>query len=109
MRKDLVLEEIKMMTKLKHKSIVNYLECFLLEKERKWVSKFRLFRGDDDDDDDGDCRLWLVMEYLDGGSLRLVVFYTKLHENQVSSITGQCLQALSFLHDINIIHRSNFN
>lgn len=39
-RKDLVLEEIKMMTKLKHKNIVNYLECFLLEKERKWVSMF---------------------------------------------------------------------
>lgn len=61
------------------------------------------------DDDNDDCRLWIVMEYLDGGSLRLVVYYTKLHENQISLITGQCLQALSFLHDMNIIHRSDFN
>lgn len=83
-RKDLVYDEIDMMTSIKHDNIVNYLECFIIK---------------------GNTTLWLVMEYLDGGSLSNVAFYTSMQEFQVAHIVNECLKGLSYLHDNNIIHR----
>ena len=64
------------------RSIVNYVECFLLETE-----------------------LWIVMEYLEGGALTDVVLETVMDECQMATVTKECLLALDYLHSQNIIHR----
>ena len=64
------------------KSIVNYIECYLYEKE-----------------------LWIVMEYLEGGALTDIVLETVMDENQMATVTKECLLALDYLHSHNIIHR----
>ena len=63
-------------------SIVNYIECFLYERE-----------------------LWIVMEYLEGGALTDIVLETVMDENQMATVTKECLLALDYLHLHNIIHR----
>jgi serine/threonine protein kinase len=70
------------MKEMSFRSIVNYIECFLCDKE-----------------------LWIVMEYLDGGALTDVVLETILDENQMATVTRECLLALDYLHSHNIIHR----
>jgi serine/threonine protein kinase len=70
------------MKEMNFRSIVNYIECFLLEKE-----------------------LWIVMEYLEGGALTTVVLETVMDEVQMATVTKECLLALHYLHSHNIIHR----
>lgn len=63
-------------------SIVNFIECFLYERE-----------------------LWIVMEYLEGGALTDIVLETVMDENQMATVTKECLLALDYLHQHQIIHR----
>ncbi|CAF1003024.1 unnamed protein product [Brachionus calyciflorus] len=81
-RKDLIITEIQVMKDMHFKSIVNYIECFLYEKE-----------------------LWIVMEYLEGGALTDIVLETVMDEGQMATVTKECLLALDYLHSHNIIHR----
>ncbi|ESN98660.1 hypothetical protein HELRODRAFT_66976 [Helobdella robusta] len=83
-RKDLVYDEIEMMLKIKHDNIVNYVESFLI---------------------DNNSKLWIVMEFLNGGTLGMVAYYTRMYEYQISHVTWKVLEALSYLHSQNIIHR----
>lgn len=52
-----------------------------------------------------DEELWLVLEYLEGGSLTDIVLNTTMNEQQIATVCVQCLQALAFLHSRGIIHR----
>ncbi|NXV54978.1 PAK3 kinase, partial [Molothrus ater] len=52
---------------------------------------------------DGD--LWLVMEYMDGGTLRDVVRQTCMAEGEMAAVSRECLQGLDFLHSNWVIHR----
>lgn len=70
------------MKSLNFKSIVNYIDCFLYDRE-----------------------LWIVMEYLRGGALTEVVMETVLDEGQMAAVAKECIAALDFLHKNNIIHR----
>ncbi|NWZ17822.1 PAK3 kinase, partial [Agelaius phoeniceus] len=49
--------------------------------------------------------LWLVMEYMDGGTLSDIISKTCLSEDQMAAISRECLQGLYFLHSNHVIHR----
>lgn len=99
-KKDLIINEILVMKDSKHKNIVNFLESFL--------------HGLD---------LWVVMEYMEGGSLTDVVTFNMMSEGQIATVcrevgsinflkpsplvltTSQTLNGLQHLHSKGVIHR----
>lgn len=70
------------MRDLHHDNIVNFLDAYVMDKS-----------------------LWVIMEFLEGGSLTDVVTETVLNERQIAGITQCCLRALDYLHHHDIIHR----
>ncbi|XP_023802517.1 serine/threonine-protein kinase PAK 1-like [Cyanistes caeruleus] len=63
-------------------SVVNYLDSYLVHEE-----------------------LWLVMEYMDGGTLTDVISKTYMSEGEIAAVSRECLQGLDFLHSNHVIHR----
>ncbi|CAN8175914.1 unnamed protein product [Coccothraustes coccothraustes] len=76
------LNEILLLRDKKNPNIVSSLDSFLV---------------------DGD--LWLVMEYMDGGTLQDVVRQTRMAEGEMAAVSRECLQGLDFLHSNRVIHR----
>ncbi|XP_078736331.1 serine/threonine-protein kinase PAK 3-like [Lampetra fluviatilis] len=81
-KKELIVNEILVMRENQNQNIVNYLDSYLVEDE-----------------------LWVVMEYLAGGSLTDVVTETLMDEGHIAAVCRECLQALEFLHSRQVIHR----
>ncbi|KAF2987963.1 hypothetical protein EK904_006237 [Melospiza melodia maxima] len=52
-----------------------------------------------------DRQLWMIMEYMDGGTLSDIINETYMSEGQTATISRECLQGLDFLHLNNVIHR----
>ncbi|KAH8105809.1 kinase-like domain-containing protein, partial [Phellopilus nigrolimitatus] len=75
-KKDLIINEILVMRSSRHPNIVDYIDSFLYRNE-----------------------LWVVMEYMDGGSLTDVVIANLLTE-------GQIVAGLEHLHRHGVIHRN---
>ncbi|XP_037981519.1 serine/threonine-protein kinase PAK 3-like [Motacilla alba alba] len=50
-------------------------------------------------------QLWLVMEYMDGGTLSDVINETHMSEREIAAISHECLRGLDFLHLNHVIHR----
>ncbi|NXU34025.1 PAK1 kinase, partial [Drymodes brunneopygia] len=52
-----------------------------------------------------DEELWLVMEYMDGGTLSEVINKRHMSEEEIAAVSRECLQGLHFLHSNRVIHR----
>ncbi|CAP33240.2 Protein CBR-PAK-1 [Caenorhabditis briggsae] len=81
-KKELIINEILVMRENKHANIVNYLDSYLVCEE-----------------------LWVVMEYLAGGSLTDVVTECQMEDGIIAAVCREVLQALEFLHSRHVIHR----
>lgn len=81
-RKDMLINELSVLRSLNHPGIISYLNGFLWNEE-----------------------LWMVMEYMDGGSLTHLVTEICMTEIQMSTIILRILCALQHLHQHGIIHR----
>ncbi|KXS12162.1 Pkinase-domain-containing protein [Gonapodya prolifera JEL478] len=81
-KKDLIINEILVMKEMRHKNIVNYIDSYL-------------WKGD----------LWVVMEYMEGGSLTDVVTSNYMTEGQIAAVCRETLEGLSHLHSRGVIHR----
>ncbi|CUM67578.1 uncharacterized protein PRCAT00005278001 [Priceomyces carsonii] len=84
-RKELIINEILVMKDSQHKNIVNFLNSYLI----------------------GTSDLWVIMEYMEGGSLTEVIENneSKLTEKQMATICLETLKGLQHLHKKHIIHR----
>ena len=81
-KKELIINEILVMKGSKHENIVNFIDSYLL-------------RGD----------LWVVMEYMEGGSLTEIVTHSVMTEGQIGAVCRETLKGLRFLHSKGVIHR----
>ena len=81
-KKDLIINEILVMRASRHSNIVNYIDSFLYKNE-----------------------LWVVMEYMEGGSLTDVVTANLMTEGQIAAVSRETAQGLQHLHRHGVIHR----
>ncbi|KAG0145722.1 hypothetical protein CROQUDRAFT_133526 [Cronartium quercuum f. sp. fusiforme G11] len=82
-KKDLIINEIVVMKSSTHPNIVNFIDAFLLKSEE----------------------LWVVMEYMEGGSLTDVVTCNIMSEGQIGAVCREVLGGLEHLHKYGVIHR----
>jgi p21-activated kinase 1 len=80
--KDLIIKEILVMRTACHVNIINYIDWFLYHND-----------------------VWIVMEYMGGGSLRAVIKAYLMTEGQMAAVSKEIAQGLQYLHKYGIIHR----
>ncbi|KAF4637198.1 hypothetical protein G7Y89_g868 [Cudoniella acicularis] len=81
-KKDLIINEILVMKDSSHPNIVNFIDSYLVAGE-----------------------LWVIMEYMEGGSLTDVVTFNIMSEGQIASVCRETLKGLQHLHSKGVIHR----
>ncbi|RYO78846.1 hypothetical protein DL766_003306 [Monosporascus sp. MC13-8B] len=81
-KKDLIINEILVMKESVHPNIVNFIDSYLCGGE-----------------------LWVIMEYMEGGSLTDVVTFNIMTEGQIASVCRETLKGLQHLHSKGVIHR----
>ncbi|NWV42280.1 PAK3 kinase, partial [Grantiella picta] len=82
-KKQVTIDDIMVMKQMnRNPNVVNYLDSYLVDNE-----------------------LWLVMEYMDGGTLSDIISMMYLCEDEMAAISRECLQGLDFLHANHVIHR----
>ncbi|OHT08288.1 STE family protein kinase [Tritrichomonas foetus] len=78
----LLLEETRIMAAMQHPNIVGFHSAYRV-----------------------DNILWLLMEYMDGGSLTNVATYCECQEPHIAYFARETLKALAYMHENNKIHR----
>ncbi|KAJ3269859.1 p21 protein (Cdc42 Rac)-activated kinase [Terramyces sp. JEL0728] len=81
-KKELIINEILVMNSAKNKNIVNFIDSFLVQ-------------GD----------LWVIMEYMEGGSLTDTLQINYMTEEQIAIVCREVLEGLAHLHSKGVIHR----
>uniref|UniRef100_A0A8U7NPL7 non-specific serine/threonine protein kinase n=1 Tax=Corvus moneduloides TaxID=1196302 RepID=A0A8U7NPL7_CORMO len=81
-RKEVTVNELMVMKMNRNPNLVNCLDSYLVDDE-----------------------LWLVMEYMDGGTLSDAIDEMYISEYEMAAISRECLQGLDFLHSNYVIHR----
>lgn len=81
-KKSFIINEIKVMNTHKHPNIVNFMESYLK-----------------------DGKLWIIMDYMEGGCLTDIVTKCILNEPQIGVVCRETLKGLQFLHSNHILHR----
>jgi p21-activated kinase 1 len=81
-KKDLIINEILVMKDSSHPNIVNFIDSYLCTGE-----------------------LWVIMEFMEGGSLTDVVTFNIMTEGQIASVCRETLKGLQHLHSKGVIHR----
>ena len=81
-KKYLIINEILVMRASRHQNVVNFIDSFLHKNE-----------------------LWVVMEYMEGGSLTDVVMASLMTEGQIAAVSRETAQGLQHLHKHGVIHR----
>ena len=81
-RKDSIINEIHVMKASRHPNFVNYIDSFLYKNG-----------------------VWVVMEYMEGGSLTDVVTANFMSEGQIAAASREICQGLDHLHRHGVIHR----
>lgn len=83
-RLPMILNEVAVMASSSHANIVSYMGCHAIGNEE----------------------LWVMMEYMDKGSLYdIVKMCIKLEEKSIAFIVREILQALAYIHERKRIHR----
>ncbi|XP_062369833.1 serine/threonine-protein kinase PAK 3-like [Cinclus cinclus] len=82
-KRELKVDELRVIKKNRNPNLVKYLDCYLVDKQ-----------------------FWLVMEYMDGGTLSNVISWTFLSEDEMAAVSQQCLQGLDFLLKMCVIHQN---
>uniref|UniRef100_U3JH52 non-specific serine/threonine protein kinase n=1 Tax=Ficedula albicollis TaxID=59894 RepID=U3JH52_FICAL len=80
--KEVIINELMVMKNNRNLNLVNYLDSYLVDNQ-----------------------FWLVMEYMDGGTLSDVISKTHMTEGEIAAVSRECLQGLDFLHSNLVIHR----
>ena len=81
-RRELLFNEVVIMRDYHHPNIISMIDSHLVQQE-----------------------LWVVMEYLEGGSLTDIVTTMHMTEEQMATVCRQVLEALAYLHSQGVIHR----
>ncbi|KAI9143222.1 protein kinase, partial [Paraphysoderma sedebokerense] len=77
-----IKDEIQLMQSTRHRNIVECIATYLTEES-----------------------IWVVQEFMDGGSLADIISIAPLKENVVAYISREVLQGLAYLHSLDRIHR----
>ncbi|KAL5966492.1 Serine/threonine-protein kinase PAK 3, partial [Taenia solium] len=107
-KKELIINEILVMRANRQPNIVNFLDAYLVapSPSAALVAPVKTLNPAVNGNGGGSGEeLWVVMEYLDGGSLTDVVTETCMEEGHIAAVCKEILQALEFLHANNVIHR----
>ena len=80
--KGYILNDILVMRASRHTNIVNYIDSFLYKNG-----------------------IWVVVEYMKGGSLMDVVTANLMTEGQIAAVSRETAQGLQHLHKHGIVHR----
>ncbi|KAF7252141.1 hypothetical protein EG68_10365 [Paragonimus skrjabini miyazakii] len=104
-KKELIINEILVMQANRQANIVNYLDSYLVPTAlNRQILTTDTGSHTTAGSGSGE-ELWVVMEYLDGGSLTDVVTETCMEEGHIAAICKEVLHALEFLHANRVIHR----
>ena len=98
-KKDLIINEILVMRSSRHPNIVNYIDSFLYRNTSHSNS------GSSSNALHAHLELWVVMEYMEGGSLTDVVTANLMTEGQIAAVSRETCQGLDHLHRHGVIHR----